>query len=610
MVKNSKQKGHHRFATDDMMKKLFGNLYSDFKDYLEAPEDHDAVKLIGSDMAKFRDHKWDRKRLNRPIGCMKRSYQLESLFKRYIFLHDKFSNQQLVELTERKFIQTQERIAAPKELTFRASRVIAAARKHVRRILGEYDPDEHMEACRFGNNAAVGHPSTRRYLDLKASGPLTGSAEHIAWFKSQLKLQKNYLLRDMLIESNPAKDLDDRYVLCDSLKLTNVEKTFKARRSIMANTLLGGFYTYGLGKVMQHRLVGEGLNIRYLQKRHRRMVLAMSKSLRLVTADLSSASDSFTIALVMALLPRKWWQVVNLGRISKVEINNKLYRLESFMTMGIGFTFQLQTLLFYCLLRGVEDCLGKRGFVSVYGDDLIYRTEIHPYVNQIFNDLGFLLNEDKTFVKESFRESCGADAYCGCDVRPFQPEGQSQLLSRKRYVCLLYKTVNGLLERWKPFEIPKTLNFLYSEILSIDPHLLQVPMKFPAYAGVRTSMIQGASPWLPPIWKVPEIAGRYQNLCFLAYCQVPETRPVTGMYIYYWNKLRTSSSCYGLDSFDPYDKTESLIWKQTKASLKEHFVLPNGTVIRHKLKAYVSVDRYNIIRQQCHAHAWSEDSNE
>jgi hypothetical protein len=89
--------------------------------------------------------------------------------------------------------------------------------------------------------------------------------------------------------------------------------------------------------------------------------------------------------------------------------------------MGNGFTFELETLIFYvicavcCELHG----LTPRGAVHVYGDDLIIPTTVAGTALSLLKYLGFTPNAKKTFLSGVFRESCGGDYFEGADVRPF-----------------------------------------------------------------------------------------------------------------------------------------------------------------------------------------------
>lgn len=83
--------------------------------------------------------------------------------------------------------------------------------------------------------------------------------------------------------------------------------------------------------------------------------------------------------------------------------------------MGNGFTFPLETLLFYSLVRA---CCGNEATVSVYGDDIICPVENIPLVFEVLQACGFLVNTSKSFWSGPFRESCGKDFLFGSDVRP------------------------------------------------------------------------------------------------------------------------------------------------------------------------------------------------
>jgi len=457
---------------------------------------------------------------------------MENLFKRYVFKNDLFNDSELESLAISKFAETQHRVGSLKEPSFRSKLVIQRARTLCREILGDYDLEEHYHSCRFGKRASVGVPKRDSYLDSRLAAPLSGSHAHIKWFKS-------YLTSDSKLEAvicECQKSDVPNYAVCDTLTLTNVPKSYKSLRSIMPNTTIGGFYSYGLGRMLQRRLTNVGLDIRRLQMRHRRLVKLFSRTRTHVTADLSAASDSFNWSLLCRIIPRQWFNHLNLGRIRKYKVKSskETYPLSSFMTMGIGFTFQLQTLVFYCLLKSLQELTGLKGLISVYGDDLIYPTALHLYVRQVFPDLGLLINEDKTFVKESFRESCGADSYCGIDVRPFQPEGCASMLSSREYELFLYKTINGLQKRWDKVEIPQTLRFLQSELISCTDTILQVPPSYPDYSGVHVD--QPMKDFLTPWAEVT--ADNNLSFCFSYLRLCTRNRIVVHHAPFYWDKLR------------------------------------------------------------------------
>lgn len=469
-----------------------------------------------------------------PAYPFKIQYQLESIFKRYRFRSDLYSDSELLAVSRQKFIDTQIRIGAPRMLRSSLTHpVIQRARIHAKAILGRYDECEHIERCKFGSKSTVGNTLANSYLDVKVGegGPISGSEEHEAWFR-------NYADGRILNHLGP-----NFGPTCHSLPLVFVPKSFKALRSIMPNTTLGGFYSYGLGVLIGDRLAAAGLDIRTRQEKHRNWIKRYSKDRSHATADLSAASDSFRPELINMLVPREWYRALKLGRIryfNEPGSGDSQQYLVSFMTMGIGFTFQLQTLLFYCLLLAIKELLSLRGRVSAYGDDLIYPSPMHKHVEKVFSQLDFILNIDKTYVHDPFRESCGSDCCRGVDVRPFQPEGSTQELARLPYLSLLYKTANGLLLRWNKEEIPITLLFLYKEMTRVTSRLHIVPMDFPAGSGLQ---VRDPREILNPYIQQYEVGydSGIMGFRFHFLHQAPRRRITTDHWIYLWDSLRRST---------------------------------------------------------------------
>jgi hypothetical protein len=94
-------------------------------------------------------------------------------------------------------------------------------------------------------------------------------------------------------------------------------------------------------------------------------------------------------------------------------------------TMGNGFTFPLQTLLFSAVVSAVYEERGipllpvnsKEPNWSVFGDDIVVRSDAFDRVVHILDLFGFRVNAEKSFNKGPFRESCGCDFFKGHMVR-------------------------------------------------------------------------------------------------------------------------------------------------------------------------------------------------
>jgi hypothetical protein len=530
-----------KYQTDAIMKQVWLHLVEDFQDVYGQEYALRPLKIFLSEGIKgLRAYNWPARG---QIGAhlFKCDYQLESLFKRYRFKDDVYSDAEILAMSSTKFVDCQARISSGMPVDTLSFRVLRKARQICKRILGDYNIEEHMQLCRFGRRSDVTNNYRSSYLDTKLEGPITGTTEHVRWFEDYL-LTDN-LLREVLVKG---ENQYPSYQMCESSSITYVPKTYKAFRGVKKPTLIGSFYTYGLGKMLQRRLKkvrvykGLRLDIRRLQETHKRLVKRSSRDRILATADLSAASDSISWELLNWLLPRKWLKVVLFGRQRQINVEGYgQIPLHSVCLMGDGHTFPLQTLVFYSLVKAMEELTsnGKHRLVSVYGDDLIYPSELHPFVRVVFPRLHLKLNEDKTYVTDYFRESCGADYCRGCDVRPFRPEAGSTELGGLELAQFLYKLINGLKLRWDDVEIPKTQEYLLQVLQKTQECVFQVPASFPDGAGIKTDRPRSGFFYSPVLW-----SPRLQAFEFRFVTQSPRRRLVLGSQSpYYWESLREAS---------------------------------------------------------------------
>lgn len=517
--------------------------------------------LRTGDFSEVRSHEIPGNAFLLPTYTYKCMVQLYDFFKRYRFGKDLYSDYELHARTNALFLAVQEKLAVHREWKLSTRLVLQRARALVKEILGEYSPDVHNSLCRFGKRASLGHPASNSYLDSKlVDGFITGHVKQLKWFEQDHLPVDHHLLGAIKEGGCPFLQRSD------CLRQTNVPKSFKIHRGIMPNTLVGTYYTYGLGRYIQAQLKNNaGLDITKLQRVHGDLARLGSIRGHLVTADLSNASHSFTSRLVKTLVPLPWYRALDLGRITKFEFAETsaggfkgTYAMSSFMAMGIGFTFPLQTLLFYAIIRAVQALTGMEGGrVSVYGDDLIYPTRIHKHVVAVLTDIGFELNVDKTFVRSQFRESCGQDFLRGIDVRPFRYEGVASRVHGQALCSLCYKLANGLLRRWDASEIQSALYYLLVQIASRSTAVFVVPDHFPDYSGMRISkqvLFLRSLAYVP--WVLPRVTRqglvKVQHLSLL-----PSRRRVLVESAYYWDRLRgMAQQDQDLDEFDPWRSYE------------------------------------------------------
>ncbi len=198
-----------------------------------------------------------------------------------------------------------------------------------------------------------------------------------------------------------------------------VSKTALVHRSIVTEPSLNVMYQRALARPMEKCMRQWGLDTK---EQRPNQVLARIGSIdgSLATIDLSSASDTIALELVRHVLPQDWLDLLEAGRTPTVSYKGERIRLEKFSSMGNGYTFPLQTALFYCLATSVAELQGvPTDQIRTYGDDIIIPSECAPEFVAVLRALGFVPNPSKSFWTGKFRESCGADYFAGIDIRPW-----------------------------------------------------------------------------------------------------------------------------------------------------------------------------------------------
>jgi hypothetical protein len=184
------------------------------------------------------------------------------------------------------------------------------------------------------------------------------------------------------------------------------------------------FLQRGVGNHIRKRLKRFGVDLNDQRVNQELARTAVSRGL--ATIDLSSASDSISRQLVFDLLPFEWWSYLDDIRVPFTLVDGTWVELEMFSSMGNGFTFELESLIFWALTRSVCWLSRVRGKINVYGDDIVAPSRIVPRLRRIFSWFGFTINPKKTHWRGDFRESCGKHYYRSLDVSPFYLRGPVQ----------------------------------------------------------------------------------------------------------------------------------------------------------------------------------------
>lgn len=321
---------------------------------------------------------------------------------------------------------------------------IRGVREVVRELIGDRPPEFFERRGRFGPGATFldtgGKATVPHKID--ANPTLTSKAVWYLWDFLQTKWGQAVINKTLFVKledsSNPAENqhpthIESPLIFLRGDRYSRANKTSWIDRSITIGPSINGFYQLAVGSCFRSTLrFRTGWDLDYAQDIHRLIARESSRTRRFATADLVNASDTVCYNLVKLVTPRPWFDVMDdlrspMTRITYSSDGSKTperwVKLEKFSSMGNGFTFELETVIFaaiaiYCnRLHGHQGVLGYDTFV--FGDDIILEDDAFETVKWLLAFFGFEINVSKSFHGMSpFRESCGADFYNGSDVRP------------------------------------------------------------------------------------------------------------------------------------------------------------------------------------------------
>ena len=217
--------------------------------------------------------------------------------------------------------------------------------------------------------------------------------------------------------------------------VTTVNKSWKIDRIINPQPAINLFLQKGLGSELRSNLRLCGLLHPNAQETQRARARQGSIDGLTATLDLKDASMSVTKGMVDTLVEGPVWKMIYDFRApgtwgglqdedgkfcEEMSLWNQSTSYEMISTMGNGFTFELETLLFWALTAAACKERGHHwSSVTVYGDDIICPSDSVPDVLGILEEFGLVINRQKSFWEGPFRESCGGHYWNGEDVTPF-----------------------------------------------------------------------------------------------------------------------------------------------------------------------------------------------
>lgn len=297
----------------------------------------------------------------------------------------------------------------------------------------------------------------------------------------------------------------ERFEVVEGSTLFTVPKKFAMNRCALKEPAINAWMQSGLGTIMRKRFKQTSqVDLRFSWTVNQELARIGSLTGHFCTVDLSSASDTVCRGPLKSISHRGWfglWEAfaspscklpITVPGGEKVFIPHKFQMMSS---MGNGFTFELESILFYAIVTSVVPGVwsgpskGQKRLtwphVSVFGDDLVFPSAYYGLVQDLLTEFGFTVNPDKSFSGGPFRESCGKDYFNGVDTRPLYvtkalQNGSSLVNLANRIYAIAHTTSAGrdrcsdrAHDRWAAAwrmvvtKIPARLR----EVISTPPHV-------------------------------------------------------------------------------------------------------------------------------------------
>lgn len=319
----------------------------------------------------------------------------------------------------------------------RVEAVMFTARRKIAALLGDYSSSLWLDMCKWGPGATFTLKGKDANLENKIrEDRLSVTAAALPFIRKVLSDDYAWLRSRGVDADGPVCLLTDFQVI-DGCRITTVPKSAKTERTIAIEPTCNQFLQGGIGNYIRRRLKRAGIDLNDQSRNQIGAKVALDR--RLATVDLKAASDTVSMELVYELLPFDWARTMDLLRSRKYRLpNGEWHNFEKFSTMGNGFTFELETLIFWALSKAVLEVEDLKGQVLVYGDDIILPESALPLLMDTFAICGFTINLEKTHFNSAFRESCGKHFFDGHDVTPIYQKEVPDVLEE------LYRLANRI----------------------------------------------------------------------------------------------------------------------------------------------------------------------
>lgn len=254
---------------------------------------------------------------------------------------------------------------------------------------------------KFGPGTTYGTSGVNSTLDYKLVTDLTITRSCFDLYQG---LTANSLLDTNLEDHRPFRVVNGN-------RFTTVEKTYDKDRPICVEPICNMSVQLAIGSELR-KCLNRQLPVVLDELPEYHHMRLMRNGSNLATIDLSSASDTISSELVKALLPEHIYRYLDQSRSPYTRINGRWEKNDKISSMGNGFTFELETLIFLALARSVDPS------ATVFGDDIICDARKAHYLVTNLKRFCFIPNMSKTFIDGPFKESCGLDVWNKTNVRP------------------------------------------------------------------------------------------------------------------------------------------------------------------------------------------------
>lgn len=392
-------------------------------------------------------------------------------------------------------------------------------------VLGDFSFEKvtryakHGPGGTYGTSSQMGH----RYYKY-ASVPYEVTSDAIHHARRFIKLDERWCraLEEHPLQGEPFGVIPSNELLFQVVPGNRIEfvpkKTDEAR-TIALEPSMNVMLQLGVDGHIRKNLLKLGIDMND-QQINQRLAKHGSIDNSLATLDLKGASDNIAIVIIEKLFPHEWANYI-LDLRSDVGIlpDGSTVRYEKLSSMGNGYTFAVETLLFAACVYATNPDVQFGIDSHVYGDDIICHSSDVPNLVKLLNLCGFLVNEDKSFVNDTFtRESCGADFYRGINIRPVFLKVPLDELD----VFAFYSLHNRLAE-W----FSRTLYF-----------------HEPSYIYTEASCLLQLQSWCSEKWRLYGPPSLQEESAYLAVPEPPYGRTSQGLY-------RHDRAVARVEKFDP-----------------------------------------------------------